>query len=271
MNPTLTAGQTILFVDHTSAFGGAEHLLLMMLELMDSERWEVHLACPAGPLSEMARAQGASVHELTLPRLRRSTRFPSDWFAGVRTLTSLVKAVRPAILVANTVRAMLYTAPAARLAGVPLVWYRHDFWLGESQPRWPWADRLGKLVLCSTTAAVIAVSYATARLHPCSNRITVVHNGISIRPLAPPDVSVAFRAKYGISTDAPLVGTVGRLRPLKGQDRFLKSMAIVANAIPSARFVVVGGEIFGLGAITRRTCSVSPTSSGWPVRPEATA
>ena len=59
---------------------------------------------------------------------------------------------------------------------------------------------------------------------------------------------MAFRAKYGISTDAPLVGTVGRLRPLKGQDRFLKSMAIVANAIPSARFVVVGGEIFGLGA-----------------------
>ena len=82
MNPTLTAGQTILFVDHTSALGGAEHLLLMMLELMDSERWEVHLACPAGPLSEMARAQGASVHELTLPRLRRSARFPSDWFAG---------------------------------------------------------------------------------------------------------------------------------------------------------------------------------------------
>jgi L-malate glycosyltransferase len=246
MKTTSDTSRCILFVEHTSALGGAELLLLQVLEHLAPGRWEMHLACPTGPLNEAAASLGAEVHTVTLPRLRRSARFLGDWAGGVRKITSLVKAVRPVILVANTVRAMMYTAPAARLAGVPLVWYRHDFWLGESQPRWCWADRLGKVVLCSATTAIIAGSHATARLHPYPKRITVVHNGIKIKPVAPSEVGLTFRAEYGIPAGAPLVGMVGRLRPIKGQDRFLRSMAVVAKAVPSARFIVVGGEIFGL-------------------------
>ena len=44
--------------------------------------------------------------------------------------------------------------------------------------------------------------------------------------------------------DAPVVGMVGRLRPWKGQDHFLRAMRLVADQRPDAWFVLVGGVVF---------------------------
>jgi glycosyltransferase involved in cell wall biosynthesis len=38
----------------------------------------------------------------------------------------------------------------------------------------------------------------------------------------------------------PAVGMVGRVQPIKGQDRFLRMAARVAAAMPDARFVIIG-------------------------------
>jgi glycosyltransferase involved in cell wall biosynthesis len=40
----------------------------------------------------------------------------------------------------------------------------------------------------------------------------------------------------------------GRLRPWKGQERFLRAAAQVAAAVPGAHFVVAGGDPFGVDA-----------------------
>jgi len=150
------------------------------------------------------------------------------------------------VLVANTVRAAFYGALAARLARVPFVWHMRDFWLSETRPRCLCADRLGKQLLCIAAARVIANSHATAAHLPCRDRVTVVHNGIEVERYDPVMSGAPFRRRYGIPPDVPLVGTVGRLRPWKGQDRFLRVLTQVRKAVPEVWGVVVGGAPFGV-------------------------
>jgi glycosyltransferase involved in cell wall biosynthesis len=119
-----------------------------------------------------------------------------------------------------------------------------DFWLSESLPQHLWADRLGKRLLCFASARVLVNSSATSDHLPCGNKITVIHNGIDVGRFDLTLDGMPFLDQHGIPADAPLVGTVGRLRPWKGQDSFLRSMARVAGALPAARFLVVGGAIF---------------------------
>ena len=51
-----------------------------------------------------------------------------------------------------------------------------------------------------------------------------------------------FRLLHSIPTDAPLVGTVGQLVPLKGQREFVLASAEIVKEIPDARFVIVGRD-----------------------------
>jgi len=236
----------ILFLDHAPALGGAERSLLLLLKHLDCARWQPHLACTGGPLAEAATALGVPVQVVPMPRLRRSRRFLRDWLVGARAIAHLARQTGAVLIHANTVRSALYGALAARLAGIPFVWHIRDFWLSESRPHWGWADTLGKRLLCAGAARVIANSQAVAAHLPCRRKVTVVYNGIEIERFDPAMNGAPFRARYGIPPDAPLVGTVGRLRSWKGQDRFLQAAAQVARAVSEAHFAVIGGSIFGV-------------------------
>ena len=236
----------VLFVDHSTALGGAERSLLLLLRHLDRSRWEPHLACPEGAVAEEASKIGVEVHLFDFPRLRRSASAPADWIGGARQLAGIARRCNAAALIGNTVRSSFYGSLAARLAGVPFVWHMRDFWLSESRPRFLWADALGKRMLCAVAAKVVANSGATADHLPCKGKIVVVHNGIEVERYDPAMDGTPFRHQYGIPLGAPLVGTVGRLRPWKGQDRFLRVLAQVRKTVPEVWGVVVGGMPFGV-------------------------
>lgn len=237
----------VLFLDHASALGGAERSLLLLLNHLNRDCWQPYLACTGGPLAEQAAALGVSIYIVPTPRLRHSLSAALDWLSTARAIARLARRINAALLVANTVRAALYAAPAAHLARVPFVWHMRDFWLSESRPRRLWADVLGKRLLCATAACVITNSQSVAAHLPSRRRITVVYNGIERERFDPAMDGTLFRTRYGIPPDVPLVGTVGRLRPWKGQARFLRLAAQVVRKVPEARFLVVGGEPFGVG------------------------
>jgi len=239
------SSRPLLFVDHAPALGGAELSLLCLLGRLDRGRWAPQLISPGGPLAEEARALGLPVHVLPLERLRRSSRAPLAWLAGARAIARVAREAEAALLIANTVRAALYTAPAARLAGVPFVWHMRDYWLSEAAPAHPWLDRLGKRLLAAGATRVIANSRSVAAQLPHADRVAVVYNGIEVERYDPALPGGPFRARHGLPPAGPLVGMVGRLRPWKGQERFLRAMARVAESLPEARFAVVGGAILG--------------------------
>lgn len=235
----------ILFVDHAPALGGAERSLLMLLRHLDRAQWQPHLAGADGPLLEEATRHHVQPHRLAMPRLRRSATFPVNGIRAARALAGIAGQTGAAALYANTVRAAFYTAPAALLARRPFVWHMRDFWLSESKPAHTQIDTALKWLLCRAAARAITNSHAVAAHLPDTHNVTVVHNGIELAEFDSTLDGHDFRAAHNLPTDTPIVGMVGRLRPWKGQSRFLRMAAQVRAGVPDAQFVVVGGAPFG--------------------------
>lgn len=239
-------GRALLFIDHATGLGGAEQSLLLLLERLSREHWFPHLACPPGALSERARPFAEGVHLCSMPRLRRNPKALGDWLGVARQLAQIVRQLQAALIITNTVRATFYGALAAGLTRTPLIWYMRDFWLSESRPRYVWLDAQLKLLLCQLAKQVVANSQATAQHLPCNpKKVRIVHNGIAIERFARFSDSSSFRRLYRIPAEAKVVGMVGRLRPWKGQERFLRVFSRVCLRIHEAHALIVGGNPFG--------------------------
>lgn len=236
----------ILFVDHADGLGGAEHSLLLLMSHLDKTKWEPHLACVNGRLAQAAQALHISTHIISVPRLRRSRHFLNNWIAGIKTIRNLAKSIDANILYANTIRATIYTCPAATTIRHPFIWHMRDFWLSESKPKRTWLDTAVKKIICTQSTQIIANSSAVAAHLPCPDKVNVVPNGIEIPKFNPHMDGSLFRSKYHIPTEAPLVGMVGRLRPWKGQATFLQMAAQLKQTWPYCHFVIVGGSTFDM-------------------------
>lgn len=232
----------VLLVDHASGMGGAEHSLLRLIAHVDRRAWEVHVACAAEELAAEVERAGGVAHRLPMPRLRRSPLGPLALLRGARALAELADSCGAALIHGNTVRASIYAALAARWARRPWIWHMRDFYLGEGPPRLVSIDRAGKMLLAASAARVIANSRAVGESLPVQGKVTVIYNGVDLPDESALSGGEGFRRAHGIALTAPVVGMVGRLRPWKGQDRFLRAMAVVARHVPSARFLIVGGS-----------------------------
>jgi glycosyltransferase involved in cell wall biosynthesis len=74
--------------------------------------------------------------------------------------------------------------------------------------------------------------------------ITVVHNGVEIEKFSPDRFSQAqkdkFKRNYGLKSNAPIIGTVGRLSPVKGQYYLILAMKRALKVIPTLQLLLVG-------------------------------
>jgi glycosyltransferase involved in cell wall biosynthesis/protein-tyrosine-phosphatase len=137
---------------------------------------------------------------------------------------------------------------AARLAGVRAVMRTVH---GAREPLRGWQhaklrayEALDRLALRCFADRIVAVSaHLAARLRAEGHRparVVTIHNGVDVRATKPARCREEVRRELGIEPGAPLVGTVGRLTPVKGHAQFLRAARLVRHAHPHARFLLVG-------------------------------
>jgi len=100
-----------------------------------------------------------------------------------------------------------------------------------------------RLALRNVDAAIAVSSVVASELTKIfpQNKIRLIHNGLRFDQTENRQAHGAeFREFHAIPTDAPLIGTVGELKPLKGQRDFVIAADQIAKAYPEARFVVAG-------------------------------
>ncbi len=187
-----------------------------------------------------------------IPQLGRAL---SPW-RDVMTLVKLWRLMRrwqPDVVHTHTAKAGFVGRVAAWLAGVPVrvhTFHGHVFrgYFGPLQTRLFLAlerlaarlsDRL--ITISPQLRDELVEMYRVAR----AEKFAVIPLGLELRPyLETPRGQGAFRARYGIPAEAPLIGIVGRLVPIKNHALFLAMAARLRQRLPEARFVIVGdGEL----------------------------
>jgi sugar transferase (PEP-CTERM/EpsH1 system associated) len=212
--------RNLLFVTHSLRMGGIEMLIVRFARHWVARGWRVHAACFAsgGVLENELRASGVTVHDL-------AKREGLDFGLPGR-LRRLIRAEHIDVVHTNNFSPWLYVELARIGLKVRVVHTEHSLVEGELRRRWI-AERL----LAKRSDAVVAVSADVRKqmIERCGidpAHVRVIVNGVDTEQFSPSSESRAsVREQYAIPVNAPLVGTVGRLVPVKDQANLLRAFA----------------------------------------------
>jgi len=162
-------------------------------------------------------------------------------WANVRSIMELIEQEQADIVHLHGYSAANFGRLAARRKGVVNVVHEHATL--RVLPHQFVADRL----LRRHTDAAIAVSRSVREfmLHGRSipqERIEVIGNGVPLERFSrvEPDRTRALRAQLGIAADAPLIGTLTRLREEKGNEFLIKALPEIGERFPGVVLVIAG-------------------------------
>ncbi len=222
--------------------GGAQRVLFDMARNFNPEKYEV-LVCylkEEGLVGHRMREKGIRVLNMKM-----------KGFFDFRVIFKLARLIRREgidLVHTHLARADAVGCLAAKIAGVPVISTRHNTY--EPWERNFLLTYLYHLIL-SPMDAIIAVSesakdYLASWARVDEKKVRVIPNGVDLDEFnpVPRDADskkpLGLKKSTGLSPDSTLVGTIGRLDDLKGQDHFLEAAALVAKVRPEARFMIVG-------------------------------
>jgi glycosyltransferase involved in cell wall biosynthesis len=238
---------TLHVITRLTVGGSAENTVATMVAL--------EAAGYAGPLAvgiaesdrpSVDDARHRGVRLLDVPALGREVGVRD--VAALAHLCRLMRAQRPAIVHTHTSKAGFVGRLAARLAGVPAVIHqphghifygyygngRTAFYIALERIAARWTDRI-------VTLTDRGIEEHLARRIGRRAQYRTVPSGVPTAALraAAPSRSIA-RARLGLPEDAFVVAGLGRLVPVKGFDVLIAALRPLAEAVPSARLVLIG-------------------------------
>jgi len=230
--------------------GGAQKVVLMTLERLPRDRYEVGLITgPEGLLVDWA-SRIEDLNRFWLPSFVREVRPLQD----VKTLFSLYRLFRrerPHIVHTHSSKAGILGRWAAKLAGVPLIFHTvhgfafHDFQRPIVKRVYVWLERITARI----TTRLIVVSYANAEKgerHQVFKREhwTLCRAAISVQEFMLPAPRRRKLQEWGIPGDRLIVGMIACLKPQKAPVDFVNVAARVLKESKEAHFVLAGdGEL----------------------------
>jgi len=166
----------------------------------------------------------------------------------LRQLTRFLEAYEFDVVHTHKYKDGVLGAIAATYAGVPHVvrtihglsepfagWQRLKSWLYETVDR---------IILQHCADLVIAVSTRMAEMLRESGfrptMVTCIHNGVDLREVRATRSREEVRDELGIAPEAVLIGTAGRLSPIKGHAGLLRAAKLMLRADSLAKFLIVG-------------------------------
>jgi glycosyltransferase involved in cell wall biosynthesis len=228
-------------------YGGMEQVLHNLARRLPSQGFEVHVVV-LDYLGHFARGLEGKVTLHQVPAMSRWS------LLHPRELIKTLRSIAPDVVHSHT--GMWFKAVrAARAADVGVVVHTEH---GRPDPV-PLADRLIDNAASRWTDRVIAVSSALASVlrsqvvHD-SSAVRIITNGVDVERLRPPADRAALRRSLDLPLDAPIIGSIGRLEPIKNYQLALRALAKVGKLAGPERAPLLvlagdGSERAGLEAL----------------------
>jgi glycosyltransferase involved in cell wall biosynthesis len=273
----LARAMRTLWISHYPVFGGPHNIPLRLAPALREVGIETTVLLPDEPGTATDRLTAGGVPVVTLPlhRLRRTRDVRTQMtFIGHarREVAAIRKVIRDGSydILVLTGLTNPHGAIAARLEHVPIVWQILD----SANP--PYIRAPAMAMVRRWADAVLFTGKAVAVMHTGSHPL----NQPSFLFTPPVDTDLyrpingheraAIRAELGVPADAPLVGTIANLNPMKGIEWFIRTAVRIHSACPDAWFLISGAtypQHTGYLESLRREMRESPVpAERWKVR-----
>jgi hypothetical protein len=213
--------------------GGAELALLQLVGSDTSIRWHV-VFLEDGPMVAQFRQLGYAADVIEAGRVRQ----PLKMLSAVRAIARLARRVEAKAMLGWMAKAHLYSGAAAKLAGIPAVWFQHALptrggMIDELANRIPAVGAMA----CSQFSADAQLK-VTPRL-----AMKVVYAPTDLQRFNPDTLASpqACRQELNLPADGPIIGIFGRLQRWKGMHVLIDAFPSILAKYPSATALVVGG------------------------------
>lgn len=150
-----------------------------------------------------------------------------------------------------------------KMAGVPIHFHtEHGVPVNGSGSK----ERLTYRILSKFSTQLISVSddlskYLISEFQLNPKKLSVIYNGIDLdryKPLPNPD---GLRLELGIAPSEKVIGTVGRIVPVKDHLTLVRAFALVLEQIPQCRLMIVGREEIGREGVMTEILKLADTLS----------
>jgi glycosyltransferase involved in cell wall biosynthesis len=215
--------------------GGAQSILYSFLRNLDRGRIDPYVVFLAeGAFQPEVAALG--VRTATVPTAR--LRWGGSAVPAIRRLRALIAAESPDLVLGWGPKPQVYLSPASQLNGLR---YR-CVWRATELPQ----AAVHRLAVALPAAAIICASHFVARAHENvrpRRRVVVSHPGLEPPPRPTQADVEQLRSELGVRQGSVVVGNVGRLVPVKRQDRLLRLVAELRRCGIAAHALLVGGDV----------------------------
>lgn len=226
--------------------GGAESMLLKLLERLDRERYMpmVISLTTIGDIGPRIAALGIPVQALEMTSGLPS---PSGFFGLLRQ----IRQFKPDIVHTWLYHADLLGGLAARLAGI-----RRVVWTLRQSNLSPHLNKRSTLLvvqICSWLSRwlpkqILSCSDQACRTHAavgyCQKKMRVIPNGFDLDRFVPSiSARESVRAEIGVVDDVQLVGLVARYDPQKNHLGFVVAASLIHKVRPTVHFLWVGAGV----------------------------
>ena len=236
----------VLHVIQNLNYGGMERVLADIARYCDRARFETHVLCLQylGRFSE-GLEKVATLH-LAAPMSRASMFWP-------RTLANQMRSIAPDVVHSHS--GVWYKATlAARMAGVPRIVHTEH---GRAKPD-PFRSRVVDSIGALRSHVVVAVSAALGAqlrrdVHVPERKILVIPNGVDTATFRPRADNGRLRSELGLSPNTPVIGSIGRLEPIKGYGVMIDAFdRLRRRGADRGAVLIIGGQGSERAALEQR-------------------
>ena len=260
----------ILYLHAGAEMYGADKVLLELIKGLDSKEFEAHVILPNdGVLVEALRQVGAKVSVLDYPILRRKYFNPKGIADYIRSYNFCAKQIvlyaqeHSIDVVHNNTAAVLEGIYLKRKLKLPLIWHVHEIIVKPKA-----ISDFINMLMGRYADKIVTVSQAVANHIKQSpfikdSQVEVIYNGVDNAVYYPMDAS-SIREKFDIAQDALVIGMIGRVNAIKGQNDFIEAVEPLLEKNEQAVAFLAGGvfpgEEWRLEELDKRIASSSVVS-----------
>lgn len=255
----------ILHTIETSIPGGAENMLISLVERLDQRRYEPVVCLLAdGWLDTELRKRG--IETVILPQR------PGLDGAWMVNFVKLIRRRGIGLMHAQEFAMNTCCSIASAITGIPVVTtVQGKIYYPDKRRRrlaYRFVSKRSRMIAVSEDLKRFLVDHVGIR----EQRVTTIYNGIDPHPHGVDNGQrAAIRRELGLG-DVPVVGTAGSLYPVKGHVHLLHAMATVVRTVPDAVCVLAGrGELLGQLQATAAQLGIEPHVRFLGFRPDVPA